>query len=96
MLDNFHDADGEVVQPYFAAFMIERGYRRSKHIFERDGHGLEYQDWNRARWLEFKVPRGISLHVTSKEDHAAFKEWLELRCIDFACRNSVEGVPLAA
>ena len=82
LLDNYIDADGEPVQPYFAAFMIERGYRRAKHIFERDGHGLEYMEWNRARWREFKIPRGISLHYTSGKDHADIQEWIEDRSSD--------------
>lgn len=92
LLENYIDADGEPVQPYFAAFMIERGYSRAKHIFDRDGHGLEYQEWNRKMWVSFKKPRGISLLSTSEKDHADFLDFLENRSADFACRNHVEGI----
>ena len=92
LLENYIDADRLPVQPYFAAFMIERGYSRARHIFERDGNGEEYQEWNRKMWLSFKKPRGISLFSTSETDHADFLDFLENRSADFACRNHVEGI----
>lgn len=89
-IDHYRDADGEPVQPYFAAFMIEHGYTRAKSIFERDGNGLEYMDWNRARWREFRTLHGIDRDF--QHFHAAeFREWLRGRSLDHLARTHVEA-----
>lgn len=90
LIDNYRDADGEAVQPYFAAFMIEKAYSRAKHIFERDGHGLEYMEWNQARWREFCSQNGIDRDF-SHLYRAEFSEWLAARAADHAARNHVEA-----
>lgn len=90
-IDTYTDADGEAVQPYFAAFMIEKGYARAQEPFKRDGHTQEFTFWMADRWRDFKTQRGIQMRRTSPEDHAAFKAWLEGRCLDHLCRHHVEG-----
>lgn len=91
LLKDYTDTDGQPVQSYFAAFMIEKGYTRARHIFERDGHGLEYLLWNAERWREFEQHTGEVVeprHRRAKE----FTAWLNDRAIDHACRNDIEGV----
>ena len=72
---SFTDADGEAVQPYFAAFMLAKGYQRAKHIFERDGHGLEYFEWIAARWADFEADTGSTVYPRSSRA-AEFTQWL--------------------
>lgn len=90
LIENFRDAAGERVQPYFAAYMIEMGYRTIKEAFAIDGSGAPYMAWNRIRWDEFCAPRKIVSHV--RRAHVAeFTAWLDRRVIDHAARNHVEA-----
>ncbi len=78
-LRNFTDADGRRVQPLFAAFMLERGYDRSSHIFERDGHGGEYLQWNDKRWAEFEHENGYPFDYFRSSRMEEFIDWLSAR-----------------
>lgn len=77
---NFTDSTGERVQPYFAAFMIERGYERAREPFERDGHNLEYMEWNGARWAEFERENGYPHDHIRSSRADEFTDWLQARC----------------
>ena len=89
-LRNFRDAAGEAVQPYFAAYMIERGFRVVADVRETFGNMGDYLLWNSTRWREFSAPRKIdvSLRTGSSEE---FTDWLQARSIDFAARNFIEA-----
>lgn len=91
LLSNYTDEDGKAVQPYFAAFMIEKGYTSAKHLFERDGHGLEYMLWNQDRWREFEDFTGEIVNPRHRRARE-FTAWLNDRAIDHACRNAIEGI----
>lgn len=88
LIQNFRDASGQPVQPYFAAFMIEHGYSRAAEPFERDGHNCEYMEWNQARWAEFERANGHPVdHATRNCRSAEFTDWLDRRALDAAARN---------
>lgn len=86
LIDNYTDADGQPVQPYFAAYMIKQGFTRAS---QAKGH--EFIIWIRARWVEFgrihKIPE-THLVMHRPEFHA----WLSACVTDAACRNHVEGI----
>lgn len=92
LIGNYRDADGQAVQPYFAAFMIEHGYVRASEPFKRDGHNCQYMEWNAARWAEFERAHGYPVaHHTRNWRSAEFIEWLDRRSLDFAARNAIEA-----
>lgn len=92
MLSDFRDTAGQMVQPYFAAFMLERGYRRAVEPFERDGHNCEYMEWNAARWAEFERATGRRVDSSSRVFYRSeFLDWLDARAFDHAARNFVEA-----
>lgn len=73
------------VQPYFKAFMIERGYTDTSEADTTD-----YMEWNQDRWREFSRLRGFD--ISQRPFHReAFGEWLEARSLDFAAREHVEA-----
>lgn len=94
VIENFHDASGKAVQPYFTAFMLERGYIRADEPFKRDGHNCEYMEWNSARWREFEHSIGQSTSDFSDFRgfyRDKFSEWLNARAIDHAARAFCEA-----
>jgi hypothetical protein len=92
LIKNYRDADGQAVQPYFAAFMIEHGYERASDPFKRDGHNCRFMEWNSARWAEFEREHGYPVaHHTRNCRSAEYIEWLDRRSLDFAARNFVEA-----
>lgn len=85
LIDNYIDADGQQVQPYFAAYMIMQGFSR---VAQAKSH--EFIIWIRGRWVEFgrthKIPEAHRC-MHRPEFHA----WLSASVTDAACRNHVEG-----
>lgn len=79
-IHDFTDADGRQVQPYFAAFMIERGLKRAAELFEREGHGAEYIRWSNDRWREYRQSLGLGdeTPITGRQ-RAEFAAYLQTR-----------------
>lgn len=96
LIDAYVDADGREVQPYYAAFMIERGHSRVSDLMEEGGSMMEYQLWNQSMLAKFKRQKGYPQTTTSPEQHKEFQMWLEERVTDAACRNHVEGIPASS
>lgn len=73
-LRGFKDADGSTVQPYFAAYMIEMGFRSSS-----EAKAYEYMIWNSARWTEFEKATNRPLDGHRRGYAAEFEAWLQER-----------------
>lgn len=74
-INDFRDADGKQIQPYFAAYMIERGVARSADVAP-----LDYMRWIEARWNDFRAETGRGNRVLSTAEPGEFKAWLAQRC----------------
>lgn len=86
LIDNHTDADGQPVQPYFAAYMIRQGFTRTA---QAKGH--EFIIWIRSMWVEFgRIHKIPETHWCMYRDK--FGAWLEASVTDAACRNHVEGI----
>ena len=89
-IENHHDANGEAIQPYYAAFMIERGYQTLAEASAEYGNQTEYVIWNGDRWREFSRRFGVT--PEDRPYHRAdFLNWLSDRALDHLARNSVEA-----
>ena len=91
LIENFRDADGQPVQPYFAAFMIERGFRTAKEAMSIHLGGFEYMTWNQARWKQFEAAHGYQVDGPRRHLAAQFTTWLNDRALDHAARRHVEA-----
>lgn len=92
LIENFRDADGQAVQPYFAAFMLLNGYTRARQPWERDGHNCEYMEWSRCMWERFERENGHPVdHETRNTRAPQFTEWLNGLCLDVVARSHVEA-----
>jgi hypothetical protein len=84
-INSFTDANGQPIQPYYAAFMIERGYR-----IPPSGAQTDYVLWNGARWREFRALLGIT-EDQQRFHREDFRAWLQRRAHDHAARYDIEG-----
>lgn len=75
-LDAFRDTDGKEVQPYFAAFMVERGFSTVEEAMAPSGAAFMF--WIAARWRDFCSPRRIPDQNKLLFQHE-FKQWLATR-----------------
>ena len=91
IINNYRDANGEAVQPYYAAFMIEFGYRTPADAKESTGGNFEYMGWINARWGEFFASLGIKRPDHSRPYAEQFCDWLEHRATDQLARAHVEA-----
>lgn len=76
------------VQPYFRAFMIERGYRCASQAAN-----VDFMCWIQRQWRDFERATGrqvdpVCLRGTYR---AEFAEWLEGRSFDALAREPVEA-----
>jgi hypothetical protein len=86
VLDNFRDNSGELIQPYYAAFMIEFGFPTVEEGRNDQGNQMPFMLWIQARWREFGVPeKDMPFH------REGFHKWLSDRALDQLARISVEG-----
>ena len=91
ILDTFKDADGIPVQPYFAAFMLEKGIDRlTVPQPERANRNVEFIDWMDGRWRELEARLGFSWNQRTQHTNDML-DWLEERAVDHVARNTVEA-----
>lgn len=91
IINNHRDANGEAVQPYYAAFMIERGYRSLSEAKALGGSNVDYMLWINASWNEFFSSLGIKRPDFSRPYAEQFTEWLDQRATDLVARLYVEA-----
>lgn len=91
LIDNYRDANGQAIQPYYAAYMIEFGYRTPEEAAEKTGNQVEYMCWNSTRWAEFDALHGFKLDDRCYH-RDEFRQWLAARALDHVARNHVEAL----
>ena len=64
---DYHDVDGNPIQPYYAAYMIEHSYER------HTPPNYKFMEWIQERWAE------ADCGGHGQRDHAKFLVWLEDR-----------------
>ncbi|MGN7750596.1 hypothetical protein [Sinorhizobium sp. 22678] len=89
-IGNFRDANGEAIQPYYAAFMIEKGYRTPAEAAALYRNQTEYMLWISHRWSEFEGAKGIR-HEDRPFYREEFNMWIAERALDHQARNHVEA-----
>lgn len=90
VLENFRDDSGDLIQPYYAAFMIEFGFSTVEEGRNERGNQTPFMFWIQARWREFGAVAGI----TERErafNRPQFHKWISDRSLDFIARKHVEG-----
>lgn len=90
VLDNFQDASGELIQPYYAAFMIEFGYTTTEQGKNEQGNQTPFMLWMHERWMEFQANQGIT-ERQRQFYRAEFHEWLSGRSLDRLAQLHVEA-----
>lgn len=96
VLDNYHDADGQAIQPYYAAFMIEFGARTVEEAqaasIELEGHrNLGFMFWIQKRWAEYEAAHGLKRNGQRGLYRSEFDKWLESRALDRLARDCIEA-----
>jgi hypothetical protein len=91
VIDNYRDANGEAVQPYYAAYMIEFGYRTPADAAAEHGQQWHYVVWNSLRWEEFERLNGIQPGSVRSLYATEFHAWLAARALDHLARIHVEA-----
>ncbi len=90
-INNFRDATGTEIQPYYAAYMIEFGYRTPSEAKAAAGGNFDFMSWIGARWNEFFASKSMKTPEFKSRWACEFCEWLNGRSLDHLARQSVEA-----
>lgn len=90
VLENYRDSTGAEIQPYYAAFMIEHGFRTVEEGRNEQGNQTPYMLWIQSRWGDFQSALGISQRQRYQY-RTEFHQWLSRRALDHLARNAVEA-----
>lgn len=80
IISDFVDYDGERIQPYYAAFMIEHGFCTARHCWKAHG-GSGYIAWNSRKWSEFLCLKKLPKDAPTRHLAAKFEDWLAIRAV---------------
>lgn len=91
-LEDFRDDAGEAIQPYYAAFMLEHGYRTGSDAWEAGGRSnYDFMVWVQARWAEYERRNGITNSENRRLYAGGFRAWLNDRAVDHLARYELEA-----
>lgn len=91
IISNFRDINGEAVQPYYAAFMVERGYLSLEDTRAEAGSNCDFMEWVNDSWNEFFSSIGVKRPPFSRPYAEKFTEWLDCKTTDRIARLYVEA-----
>lgn len=91
VISNYRDAFGADIQPYYAAYMIEFGYRSPAEAKAIAGGNFDFMAWIGARWNEFFASKNMKTPDFKSRWADEFTEWLNGRALSQLARQSVEA-----